>query len=198
VLSGFWITRSVIRNPENSSFWPDYLVNRLSRLWLVLIPALLLGGILDWLGSQVLHSTIYEGTSGASSLVRPIQLSMPVLLANSLFLQTIVAPVFLVSGALADDPFAPPIALSRHSSRWFDLADGRLRLSELVRRLAALLPFDAGKPSHLAAIFRLGHPSLRDCRGGSDAHDNACLPPLVVRSAPRACLPMVSTGALPR
>jgi peptidoglycan/LPS O-acetylase OafA/YrhL len=100
VLSGFWITRSVIRNPENSSFWPDYLVNRLSRLWLVLIPALLLGGILDWLGSQVLHSTIYEGTSGASSLVRPIQLSMPVLLANSLFLQTIVAPVFGSNGPL--------------------------------------------------------------------------------------------------
>jgi peptidoglycan/LPS O-acetylase OafA/YrhL len=48
VLSGLFISRSVIKAvSENKWSWKTYLVNRLSRLYVVLIPALILTFILD-------------------------------------------------------------------------------------------------------------------------------------------------------
>src|SRR5438067_1861576 len=68
VLSGFWITKSVVRRADRPAFWRDYLIDRLARLWLVLVPALLLGGLLDWYGAHLLGARLYEGHSGAMSL----------------------------------------------------------------------------------------------------------------------------------
>src|SRR4051812_31706693 len=51
VLSGYWITKTVVRrNAEGRFAWSDYAIDRLSRLWIVLIPALILGAVLDSIG----------------------------------------------------------------------------------------------------------------------------------------------------
>ena len=47
VLSGYWISRSVIGRADAGWAWGGYLVDRLSRLLIVLIPALAIGGALD-------------------------------------------------------------------------------------------------------------------------------------------------------
>ncbi|MBU1345840.1 MAG: acyltransferase [Alphaproteobacteria bacterium] len=52
VLSGFWIARTVLRRTAGSpdAFWTGYLIDRLSRLWVVLLPALVVGYGLDATG----------------------------------------------------------------------------------------------------------------------------------------------------
>jgi peptidoglycan/LPS O-acetylase OafA/YrhL len=102
VLSGFWITGSVNRRIEQKGFWSGYLIDRLSRLVIVLVPALALGGVLDWYGSHFLTSPIYSGLSGAHSLRVPVEsrLTWDTLVANLLFLQTIIRPSFGSNGPL--------------------------------------------------------------------------------------------------
>lgn len=64
VLSGLFISRSVIKAfYENTWSWKKYLVNRLSRLYVVLIPALILTFILD---SIAVNYFGYEGYSSSS------------------------------------------------------------------------------------------------------------------------------------
>ena len=72
MLSGFWISRSVLKRLDSPHFWRDYLIDRLSRLLIVLIPALALGGFLEWIGAIQLDLPIYAGTSGAHSVVGPV------------------------------------------------------------------------------------------------------------------------------
>ena len=101
VLSGFWIAKSVARRVVSPDpFWSAFLIDRLSRLWLVLLPVLLFGGLCDWYGSQILSSPIYLGSSGALSLTKPIILSPLVFLANAFFLQTLAAPILGSNGPL--------------------------------------------------------------------------------------------------
>lgn len=101
VLSGFWITSSVDRRIDDPGFWSRYLTDRLSRLLIVVGPALLLGGALD-LASQALHSAYTSGQSGALTLGQDIapRLTPQVLLGNLLFLQTILVPTFGSNGPL--------------------------------------------------------------------------------------------------
>jgi peptidoglycan/LPS O-acetylase OafA/YrhL len=50
VLSGYLISGSVFRSFEEGRWsWKEYLTNRFVRLWLVLLPALMLGGLWDTL-----------------------------------------------------------------------------------------------------------------------------------------------------
>jgi peptidoglycan/LPS O-acetylase OafA/YrhL len=102
VLSGFWISRSVLTRIGRPGFWRDYLIDRLSRLGIVLVPALLVGGMLDWAGSVALQLPVYLGQSGAHSMPGnvPGQLAWPVLLGNLAFLQTIAVPAFGSNGPL--------------------------------------------------------------------------------------------------
>ena len=102
VLSGFWISRSVLRRMDQPTFWQDYTVDRLSRLWIVLLPALALGGLLDWAGSEALNLPLYWQQGGRHSLDVPValHLSPMVLLGNMLFLQTIVVHVLGSNGPL--------------------------------------------------------------------------------------------------
>jgi len=54
VLSGFFISASVLKAKQNSRWsWAQYLISRLSRLYVVLIPALIIGGLWDILGVQI-------------------------------------------------------------------------------------------------------------------------------------------------
>jgi peptidoglycan/LPS O-acetylase OafA/YrhL len=43
VLSGFLISSTVLRSQVSGNWWRDYAVNRSVRLYVVLIPGLLLG-----------------------------------------------------------------------------------------------------------------------------------------------------------
>lgn len=101
VLSGFWITRAVDRRKDDEIFWRPYLADRLSRLLIVLIPALLLGGALDlWgLASGTLH---YSGASPATSVPADLadRLSIFAFLGNLFFLQGLVVPTFGSNGPL--------------------------------------------------------------------------------------------------
>ena len=102
VLSGFWISRSVLSRLDGAHFWRDYLVDRLSRLMIVLVPALALGGLLDWFGAVQLGLPLYSGTSGSHTIVTPVldQLTPAVLFGNLAFLQTIAVPTWGSNGPL--------------------------------------------------------------------------------------------------
>jgi peptidoglycan/LPS O-acetylase OafA/YrhL len=97
VISGFWITSSVVGRVERGTWsWRDYAVDRLSRLWLVLIPVVLLGGLLDAIGRYGLGVPLYLGTQGARFQTIDVadHLTVPIALGNIFFLQTLAVPTF--------------------------------------------------------------------------------------------------------
>src|ERR1700744_3333974 len=49
VLSGFWITKVVVERQEAGTWsWGGYLLDRLTRLWVVMLPVLALGALADF------------------------------------------------------------------------------------------------------------------------------------------------------
>ena len=98
VLSGYLVGGSVLRSVGSGSWsWRAYFLARLSRLYVVLLPALLLGGALDWLGMHMSGTeAVYSGNSGMHALVINVHgvLTWPILAANGLYLQTIRLPGF--------------------------------------------------------------------------------------------------------
>ena len=89
ILSGYFVGGSVIRSMRNGSYaWKPYLFQRLTRLWVVLIPALLLGLAVDLAGMHFFGgpSSIYSMPSQiAPGLIS--RLSFSSLLGNIFFLQ---------------------------------------------------------------------------------------------------------------
>lgn len=102
VLSGFWITRVVVRREQRPTFWTDYLLDRLTRFWVVLIPALALGGLIDWAGLRFVGGPVYAAATGAHSLGRPIAQTLDAahLASNLVFLQGLVTDSFGSNGPL--------------------------------------------------------------------------------------------------
>jgi peptidoglycan/LPS O-acetylase OafA/YrhL len=98
VLSGFFISRAIhTRWAANTWNWRDYLVSRLSRLWVVLLPALVLTCLWDFVGSRFgMDRSIYLGTALAKINLGRVadSVSVPIFLGNVFFLQTILVPVF--------------------------------------------------------------------------------------------------------
>jgi peptidoglycan/LPS O-acetylase OafA/YrhL len=96
VMSGYLVGGSVLRSVRaNRWSWGSYLLARLTRLYVVLLPALLLGGILDWTGMHMPGTVaVYSGQSGMHALAVDVYttLTLPTLAGNSLFLQTIALP----------------------------------------------------------------------------------------------------------
>lgn len=92
VLSGFWITAAVDRRIDKPEFWRIYLIDRLSRLMIVVVPALVIGGALDAISINVLGSHYTDGSSGALTVTTPVgdRLSIGLFLANLVFLQKLV------------------------------------------------------------------------------------------------------------
>lgn len=96
VLSGYWIARSVEQRLERGWSWRSYVSGRLSRIWIVLIPALLIGGGLDFLGVYWLRTPTHLGLTETYVLRTDVaaNLAWPVWIGNLLFLQdTLVHPV---------------------------------------------------------------------------------------------------------
>ena len=103
VISGFWITSSVVGRVERGTWsWPDYAIDRLSRLWLVLIPVVVLGCLLDAIGRYGLGVPLYLGTQGARFQTIDVadHLTLPIAVGNILFLQLLVVPTVGSNGPL--------------------------------------------------------------------------------------------------
>jgi peptidoglycan/LPS O-acetylase OafA/YrhL len=101
VLSGFWITKVVVERQEAGTFaWGGYLLDRLSRLWVVFLPALAVGAAADFVTFRVLHFP--PPGFGAQSIPADVDshLSATWLAANALFLQGLFAPAFGSNGPL--------------------------------------------------------------------------------------------------
>jgi len=103
VLSGLFVGGAVLRNRDHFS-WLSYSIARLSRLWVVLIPALMVTTLVDgWLGSHapdVLAGSHRALWNSGPSPDEPYSASLFTALLNLVFLQTIVGPVFGSNGPL--------------------------------------------------------------------------------------------------
>jgi len=93
VLSGFFITKSIVGMVERGSWsWRNYLIRRLSRLWTVLIPALVLTLFWDKLGIILTDSGYYTGeffegyARGPSTEDGGVDLSWGAFAGNAFFL----------------------------------------------------------------------------------------------------------------
>jgi peptidoglycan/LPS O-acetylase OafA/YrhL len=88
VLSGLFISKSVIKSiNKNSWSWRNYLVNRLTRLYIVLFPALILGFILDSAGLYFFDYSFFP-----HDMIERI--SFEVFLGNIFYLQGFAITVF--------------------------------------------------------------------------------------------------------
>lgn len=107
VLSGCVVGRIAIDSlsgPRKWS-WREYLFARLSRLWIVLVPALLLTWVLDTVSLKVAppESFVFVGGGYAHMTLDQIlqyRLHFSYFLANLAFLQTIIFPTFGSNGVL--------------------------------------------------------------------------------------------------
>lgn len=101
VISGFWIVRSVDRAGSGFSF-KYYMLARGTRLWVVLIPALLIGMVLDTVGTRAFPSALYDGTQGSLTLGYNVadRLSLMGFIENALFLQDISVKALGSNGPL--------------------------------------------------------------------------------------------------
>jgi len=103
VLSGYLIGGSIFRSIDRGTWsWKSYLTHRFVRLWVVLIPGLILGGLLDWTGMHLrLTQALYSGPSPKTHNLDIAQNMAPhIFLGNVAFLQTVLVPVFGSNGSL--------------------------------------------------------------------------------------------------
>lgn len=101
VLSGFFVGGSALKHRSEFHFG-DYLVRRLSRLWMVLLPALIFTALFD-LYLEAHHPSILAGAHYAILCSGPNQeysSSLLTFFANLIFLQNIATPVFGSNGPL--------------------------------------------------------------------------------------------------
>jgi peptidoglycan/LPS O-acetylase OafA/YrhL len=105
VLSGYFVGGAVCSQVGRNTFSTKrYAVARLSRLWTVLLPALVLTAVCDGIG-RTLAPAAYEGGLRAvfmsgPTLEVPADLSVRAFFGNLAFLQTVEVPVFGSNGPL--------------------------------------------------------------------------------------------------
>ena len=103
VLSGYFIGTSVMESVgEERWSWRTYLISRLTRLQLVLFPALVLGAVWDRIGMRIPQAAPLYYDALYKFYVPSVALrsTIPVFLGNFFFLQSIVSPVFGSNGPL--------------------------------------------------------------------------------------------------
>jgi len=99
VLSGFLVGGSVLRQIASGTWaWRDYIIKRLARLWVVLIPVMFIGVAVDVLGRAYFAGpgSLYSAPDG-QGYVNPWTfasgLSWRTLMGNIVFLQDIFVPM---------------------------------------------------------------------------------------------------------
>jgi peptidoglycan/LPS O-acetylase OafA/YrhL len=104
VLSGFLITKNISQLANSKRWsWAEYAAKRVSRLWIVLVPALALTFAWDQLGIAVTGSRLYSGDLNSvyhSTPMSALSYSISTAIGNLFFLQTIVVPPFGSNGPL--------------------------------------------------------------------------------------------------
>jgi peptidoglycan/LPS O-acetylase OafA/YrhL len=103
VLSGYLISGSILRLVQRGQWsWRLYLTHRLVRLWIVLVPALILGAFLDSAGIHLhLAPALYAGQTGTHMLVNVADsLNLSTFAGNLFFLQGILVKTFGSNGPL--------------------------------------------------------------------------------------------------
>lgn len=104
VLSGYLISGSIFRSISQTQWsWKLYLTHRLVRLWLVLIPALVLGAIWDLLNIHFQRSFPHYGGAVFQNLTPggiSHSLTIPILFGNLFFTQKILVHTFGTNGPL--------------------------------------------------------------------------------------------------
>jgi peptidoglycan/LPS O-acetylase OafA/YrhL len=102
VLSGFFVGSSIIKNVKRFNF-TKYMITRLSRLWIVLIPALILTAIVDSIlmshSPEILSGT-YNPVSNSLPSLGKYSSSWSTFFGNIFFLQGMLTPVFGTNGPL--------------------------------------------------------------------------------------------------
>jgi peptidoglycan/LPS O-acetylase OafA/YrhL len=95
-LSGFWVGGAVLAKAQRHDFSiRDYAISRLSRLWLVLVPALLLTVVVDFVGSRIFPSAaVYAAPSTYAGLEPQPSHSVGTLVGNLFFVQDIHTVTF--------------------------------------------------------------------------------------------------------
>lgn len=96
VLSGYLVGGSILKSkPEN--FWRNYFIQRISRLWIVLIPCLLLTVFWNTLGRTFGGSAYLDGMLNPPIQIAPKSHPVPTdlltFLGNIFFLQGILVPI---------------------------------------------------------------------------------------------------------
>jgi peptidoglycan/LPS O-acetylase OafA/YrhL len=105
VLSGYLVGGSVLSSLRRRTWsWSTYLIKRLSRLWIVLLPALLLGLALDLVGVHFFGGagSIYDGPLQQAIVDQSVQARMhwTLLWGNMAFLQGIFVPLLGTNDSL--------------------------------------------------------------------------------------------------
>jgi peptidoglycan/LPS O-acetylase OafA/YrhL len=105
VLSGYLVGGSVLRLMRTQRWsWRSYLTKRLTRLYVVLIPALVIGGTLDYFGSKIFGSGSVYTTPQGIQLITTYQLAErfrpSVLMGDLFFLDTFKVPYLGTNVAL--------------------------------------------------------------------------------------------------
>jgi peptidoglycan/LPS O-acetylase OafA/YrhL len=102
VLSGYFVGGAVLRSGAKFS-WRNYLTSRLTRLWVVLIPCLLItwivGITVEHYSPLVLSGANYDVWHSGPK-IDEYSADLSTFLANMFFMQTIKSPVFGLNGPL--------------------------------------------------------------------------------------------------
>lgn len=101
VISGYLVGGQCYNNFISNKFlFKKYLIDRMVRLWTVLIPALLLTLIIDMIGIRLIESVGYDGYfynilgSGPITFNDAYNYSISTFIGNLFFLQTILNPIY--------------------------------------------------------------------------------------------------------
>ncbi|HFQ5034200.1 TPA: acyltransferase family protein [Vibrio vulnificus] len=99
VLSGFFVGGSLVEKRNNMFSFLEYIIVRVSRLWVVLLPALFFTYIMDFFIADSITNGQYSNilNSGPKS---DYSIDIATFLYNLFFLQTIISPVYGTNGPL--------------------------------------------------------------------------------------------------
>jgi peptidoglycan/LPS O-acetylase OafA/YrhL len=102
MLSGYLISGSIFRSLDRGQWqWRTYLTHRFVRLWVVLIPGLLLGALWDWIGlHQAYTAQLYTPGPKSHGLDVSQTFTSSAFFGNIAFLQTILVDKFGSNSAL--------------------------------------------------------------------------------------------------